>query len=867
MAKGCATRLLNPEVQKKLFGKRKMPKKLIEQFVKDIEDMKRFSDAGGESFNTRVNKYIKEHRELTDIEEGIKMHNLEAKRKTQAHLSQEGFRENPVEAARNLLVPSNMLANGSTDHVEFRMQKYRADWTKMLYGNLEKNNLTKVFVSGSLDREIRDAMWSMRRGQDFSPGVSQEAKTIASTLIDTHKKMLVDQRASGIPVRELEVYTGMQTHNAEVVAKVGAEKWKADVRRMNLDREWMFGTKAGDAKAEDEILQKMYEDIVAGRIGDDAAVNTKNIEDEFKGVGYTKSAMKKLSETRFLRFADAASESAYAEAFGRGNLAETMVASMGRKSRLLALTSKFGSNPDASFRAALDRQYQELMKAGRKDLADQIKPNPSAPGDGAYNKILINTYNEVAGYNSMPANETVARIGATTRNWQMLAKFGQVGFASMTNTAQTIMQIKNSTGKNLFAAMGDTFSGYIRSLGAENRTKQLMELDFFVDDLLRQVSYESMSSGGQLMHRGMALQAKVTGLDFWTNGAKIAYANSYMKEAAEQLTSGKIRPDMQKTLLTGGFEQADIDLLKHGVQEAVDGRKLLTAEGIRAIPEAYVTTRANSLGLAPSRYLSELERKFASIINSGGATASTTAGARQSGVTNMGTQAGTWGGEAVRALMQFKQFGLQGFDIVMQVLNSAPDKQALARGVAMSRGINEGEVGKRLAGKDWQSLSQLFVMATAMGYIRMMVQDTIAGKAIKDPSSYDTWLEAMGKSGMGGLYGDMLFSESQKYGGAGFWGSLMGPTFGQAVPLAKSVLEGGLRGSGPDKKTQRELVKQLRQNMPLQNLPLLRKGYDYLHYDVINESLNPGSSARYKLKMMQSDREDRLNYTVPILGE
>lgn len=867
MAQGCITRLLDPEIQKKLFGDREMPKKLIEQFVKDIEEMKRLSDQDGISFNTRVQKYIKEHRELTEMQQNIKMHNLEAKRQVRAHLGQDAFKENPVEAARNLLVPSNLLANGSTDHVEFRMNKFKSDWTKMLYGQLEKGQLTKMFVSGEIDGQVREAMWAIRKGAEAPPGVSQEAKEIGRILVDTHKKMLVDQRAYGIPVRELEVYTGMQTHNSEHVAKVGAEKWKADVRQLNLDREWMFGTKAGNREAEDKILQEMYDKIVAGKIGDDAAINTVGIEDEFTGVGYTKSAMKKLTENRYLRFADASSEHAYNSSYGRGTLSETMIASLQRKSRLLALTSKFGTNPDAAFRAMLDEQYQALMGAGREDLAKQIKPNFSAPGDAAYNKTLINTYNEVAGYSNIPANETIARIGATTRNWQMLAKFGQVGFASMTNTAQTAMQIKSNTGKNLFGSLGEVFKGYAGSLGAENRTRQLMQLDFFVDDLLRQVQYQSMTGADQLMHKGLALQSKVTGLDYWTSGAKIAFANAYMKEAADQVTNGALSVDFKKSLLAGGFQEADIPLLKHGIQEAVDGRKLLTAEGLRNIPQDLAAARAKSLGLTPEKYLLDMERKYASIINAGGNISSTTAGARQFGVTNLGTQAGTIRGEITRAIMQFKQFGLQGYDIINSVLNSAPDQQALAKGVLVSRGINAESASARFAQKNWQSMSQLFVMATAMGYIRMMVQDTIAGKPVKNPENYETWLEAMGKSGVGGLYGDMLFSESQKYGGAGFWGSMMGPTFGQAVPLGKAVVEDAIRGNSLDKKTKLEIVKQLRQNMPLQNVPLLRKGFDYLHYDVINEQLNPGSKARNKIRMMRDDREQRLNYTVPILGE
>jgi hypothetical protein len=321
-----------------------------------------------------------------------------------------------------------------------------------------------------------------------------------------------------------------------------------------------------------------------------------------------------------------------------------------------------------------------------------------------------------------------------------------------------------------------------------------------------------------------------------------------MMDAAEQIGAGKVSVQMKAALLKGGISDLEYGILSRAVEE-FNGDKFITPEGIRGVSiDTDVKLAAAAKKLKPAVYLRDLELRYAGAVHSGAMISSTTAGAAETAVTNLGTQAGTTAGEVTRLLMQFKSFGLQGFNILAQVLQSAPDEQALTRGVLMG--------GK----KNWSSMAQLTVMGIAIGYLRTAIQDVLKGENVKDPTLLKTWTDAAAKSGLGGLYGDMLFNEQQRYGMGGVWGALAGPTFGQTVPLTASVVQGAVQGKGPTKEMKKEAVRLVRSNIPFQNAPLAKNAFDYLQHDVINESLFPGSAAKRRLNQKRYGKQDRTEF-------
>lgn len=862
MADDCETRILSDDVKKALFGDQDIPKKLLRQFIQDAQNIKKLAAENPQlgTYQSQMNKYVAKVRELNKIEKAVKAMNIARNRENFAHVTQPAFKNDPVTGVKSLLAKVNELGNNVSNNAEARAYAIKGSWQNTAYAMFEKGALTKRFVSGELDAQIRKAVWAMKDGTSLK-GITPEVQEMAKALTETNRLMLADQQGSGIPVREMEHYTVPQTHSPELAAAAGQEKWVNFVRSLNFDKEFMFGRRAGDDKAEQSILESIYKQVTAGRIGPDARLGGEGIEDVLKGSGYERSASNRLSQSRFIKFLDPESEQKYADAFGGRTMSEALTSTINSKSRLLALVQKFGSNPDASIRANVDRLHDYYNRIGRGDLADQLKPNPGAPGDAAYNKGIVNLYNEVSGYNGMPANDLTAKIGAGIRTMQMLSKFGEVGFAHTTNFAQTAIQIKDATGANFLSSVGSTVKEFAHALPSSNREATMKLAGMVLDSMQDHVTAAASDGPAGIGQKGVGLLTKMTGMQYFIDGAKTGFARNFMSSALEQLEKGEITPELKTSFLKSGIAEKEYSILKRGFETAGDGNRYLTPEGIRNIPiDLEVKAAASQAKLKPEAYLRDLDLRYATAVHSGAMTSSVTTGAAEGALLNMGTQRGTALGEVTRLAMQFKQFGMRGFNTVMQVLNAKADEQLLARGTLMSKGMDAPTFAGRASQKNWSSMAQLSVMATAIGYVRQAVKDMVNGKNVANPEHLKTWTEAVAASGMGGIFGEEIFRESQKYGMGGFLGSLAGPTFGQALPVAAGIVQTGVQGKSIPREMKKEAVRVVRSNIPFQNAPLARHAFDYLQYDVINESMFPGSASRRRSKQAEYDREDRTNF-------
>jgi hypothetical protein len=201
---------------------------------------------------------------------------------------------------------------------------------------------------------------------------------------------------------------------------------------------------------------------------------------------------------------------------------------------------------------------------------------------------------------------------------------------------------------------------------------------------------------------------------------------------------------------------------------------------------------------------------------------------------------GTWGGEAIRMLMQFKTYP---FTFVSRTL---------------------GREWRR-DGVDVSGLAHIIVATGLLGYVSMTLKDLAKGRNPRDPRRDEHGqvagyaklvMAAMVQGGGLGIYGDFLFGEANRTGG-GLISSLAGPTAGTAEELFKTFQ--AIR-DGSDTKTRGELagshgLQLLKNNTPFINMFYTRSALDYFVLHRLQEALNPGYLRRYEKKVQKENNQ------------
>jgi hypothetical protein len=208
---------------------------------------------------------------------------------------------------------------------------------------------------------------------------------------------------------------------------------------------------------------------------------------------------------------------------------------------------------------------------------------------------------------------------------------------------------------------------------------------------------------------------------------------------------------------------------------------------------------------------------------------------------NMGARPGTVGGEAIRFIMQFK-----GFPIAFT-------ERVLGRGIFGHR--KEAKAGEKFA-----QIGSLLAGMTLAGYASMTMKDFIKGYwPPRDPSDPRTWLAAAQQGGAWGIYGDFLFSQTNRFGG-GLAETLLGPTLGSAIDLVEigldardTALSGGEESFGASR-----AFSNIWANVPGANLFYVKPAMDYLWLNSLRETLSPGYLRRQERTRKREYDQERL---------
>lgn len=197
-----------------------------------------------------------------------------------------------------------------------------------------------------------------------------------------------------------------------------------------------------------------------------------------------------------------------------------------------------------------------------------------------------------------------------------------------------------------------------------------------------------------------------------------------------------------------------------------------------------------------------------------------------------GTQAGTFNGELLRAIAQFKTFPVTFTNRVLgrAFLGYSPAERML-------QGRN---LGVMLAG------------LLVSGYVSTILKDLVRGYEPADPTERKTWLRAFAQSGGLGIYGDFLFGQANRFGNSALE-TVAGPLLGTAasgINLLTKARDGEAKAG--------EWLNLALQNSPFINLWYARPVLDFLVLNALREAGSPGFLRRQEQQRRKDYGQERL---------
>lgn len=704
------------------------------------------------------------------------------------------------DAIRALLTGVEGKQRGMADSIDAQRHGIFAGWVGPMAAELKQAGLLHVLKKRdkAFDRDVARELWRMDDPASAPETGNRAARQTAEILHRYQEAGRLAQNDAGAWIGKLDHYITRQSHDMMKVRGNGSPEayaaWR-DTILPKLDEATFAGR---DTPAEREaMLHQVWKNLSSG-LHDSSAGETMA---GFTGPG---NLAKKASAERVLHFKDADAWFDYSAQYGKGSLLASVWHGLEKAARDTALMRNLGTNPEAMFTA-----WTGDMARAARDRAD------FAAVDGIQDKSHQGILDVVTGKAAIPGNIRLAQIGATVRNVESLSKLGSVVLSSLPDLAVNAAMLRHN-GIPLFEAMGRQVADLLPK--GELRTEMAEAMGVGVDGLLGGIVNRFKAEDGALGRMSKMVETfhRVNLLTWWTDSLKqsagLMLANNLGRNAEREFAA--LHPRLQTTLARYGIEAAEWDAMRASAAMAEDGRIYLTPD---AIGDAALRDKLQT-------YLVDQTRE--------GMTEPT---ARARATAAMGTKPGTWGGEIVRAIMQFKTYPIT---------------------------FAQRTLGRELYrdGVDAGGIATLIATTTALGYVAMTLKELAKGRNPRIPEDATGYgkvvAAAMVQGGGLGLFGDFLFGDNNRFGG-GIVSTLAGPSAGNIEQLGKFLTE---MREGSNSKSRAELagaegLKFAAGNAPFVNLFYTQAAMNYLVMWRLQEMMNPGYLRRMEQRTQKENNQ------------
>lgn len=405
--------------------------------------------------------------------------------------------------------------------------------------------------------------------------------------------------------------------------------------------------------------------------------------------------------SRYFKFKDADSQYRYMDKYTDSTIFTTVTDYVTTLSQEIGLMERFGPNPDLGWENVLDTAKRDMALRGEKGKFGNAE----------------NAWKELMG-KTAPNNRTFANIMSTGRNLEVGLRLPGAAVAAIPDVMMNAMTSKYN-GLPMMKVM-KRFIGNLSHMKKADRAlaaRLHMPLVFMLDSAHSAMRFADVA-GHKASARFASFVMRASGLNAWTVAGKSAFHFEFMSQLASKDWSRNIKRTMKRYGVTKG-DQAKMQASAKYVK---DGVEYLDPE---ALPRA---TRERVVAMVIS------ETKYA--VPEGDALVRA--------VMFQGSRRGEVGGEILRSgPMMFKNF------LATIIANH------------WARALHgfEGKGSSKLA-----YATAMIVGMWAMGAIVFQVKEISKGRKPVDWDNPQLWKEAAIHSGIFSVVGDILNSDSRKYG-------------------------------------------------------------------------------------------------------
>lgn len=492
-------------------------------------------------------------------------------------------------------------AKNQSNNVETFAASHAEDFNNLLRQGLTKNEesllsdtANELNIIKAFDGELSGTPYNKIAENLKNYFTFRDTKLITSTAFK-HKQLLND-------------YYFRVVHDSSAISKVSSENWVNFIYdRLDINKtSKLLNVDPNKLK---QILPDIYKELESG-----VPINGINSESlltpNVKGMAH-----------RSLIFKDLKNQFEYNKAFGEfKNLSQLIYNDFNRSAKQIANAELLGNNPNNFVRNVL--RNKSLFK---NDL------------DRHAFKAIYNSY-----YDSAPsiASPTVRKFTDTLRAVTGLPRlFGALPFYSIADLPGRMLYLRTSGAK-----VWDAVTAPFVSLAKEASPQEVDFIKHYVDTFFAESFFN---------------RSGVTPPKFLDSASKIVYHGFGLKAIERNQMKGLIAFKCRQLgeNASKSFDQLDVglqqNLSKHGI-DASDWNHIRNSAG----NTGYVTPEQIEKLNVPSETKTALRRKIRSVFLDAANNAVLSNGMYENALYSMGTKPGTVLGECVRAVMQFKSFGL-----------------------------------------------------------------------------------------------------------------------------------------------------------------------------------------------------------------
>lgn len=754
------------------------------------------------------------------------------------------FAGREIEGLKALVAGTEFLREGGRSSAALEIKQFEGAWMGGIVNDLTKAGLWEHFARDAYAADVARALWQHSLPEPDFAGIHPDAKRIADVLTRYQSDARATQNRFGAWIGDLSGWMYRQAHDMHKMRKAGSAGWKDYVRtRLDWDRiREQLGVVDAEKFDTEAFLDAAWLDLSNGQ-----HFKPDSITEIKASVGPSNIA-KRVSQSRALHWKDADAAFGYLQAFGpgEGSLAETVLGGFHGSAKAAGLMKVFGPNYEANINAVSDQLQQDLL--GTKQ------------GDSwrSQSKEVMDLLHHVDGSLSIPDKEVLAKAGSILRAWQSMAKLGSAVVSQISDVPVFAASIAHRFDVGLLPGLRDAMSGLLQGRSKGERLEILHECGYYYESLARMTfaRFDPASDVPGAMSAAMEKFFKWGGITWWTETLRSTAVLTTARRLGDVHRKGfDALPKATRDML--GLYKIDAgrwDLLRMGSTRAADGAVYMTAEGVRVVPDAAISSYLKASGRPVSdaavvNMRTDLEASMRSLFLDQSEYAVLEPSARSRQLLLRGTQAGTWEGEAFRMFAQFKSFPVVYAQKVF-------GREIQGRGYdTLGQYIRSGDT------KAFGAFLGLMVSLTASGYLAGMAKDLLKLRSPKPVDDPRTWIAAFMQGGSLGIYGDFLFGNMSRFG-TGAVETLAGP-----VPSALlgskglySLLSDSIWGTvgkaveGEDVEPADLGAAWLRyaeNNTPFMNLHVLRPALNALLFWKLEEALNPGSLRRAEKRLQK----------------